>query len=388
MDWSLNPLRRAFDEDMTMFRDTARKFFEREIAPHREKWLEQRLVDRTAYEKAGKQGFLCMWAGEEYGGLGLTDFRYEQILLEEQNRVMESGFFLALHSRLVAPYFNRFGTDEQKKRFLPAAITGEKILGIAMTEPGAGSDLAGIKTKAIDKGDYWELSGQKTYISNGILGDVFIVAAKTNSTESHTIGLFIVEAGMKGFSRGQKLRKMGMHSQDTAELFFDNVKVPKENVLGDPEQGFYYMMKGLAEERLLSAVGSLAMAWQAFKITCDYVTERKVFGKPVADFQNTRFVLAQLKTELDVAQVFVDRMVELHNEGQLDSVMAAEGKMITSELVAKVTDEGVQLHGGAGYMEEYPISQLYTDCRVHRIFAGTTEIMKEIISRSLIKDIT
>lgn len=387
MDWSLNPLRRTFDEDMTMFRDTARKFFEREIAPHREKWLEQRMVDRTAYEKAGKQGFLCMWAGEEYGGLGLTDFRYEQILLEEQNRVMESGLFLVLHSRLVAPYFNRFGTDEQKKRFLPAAITGEKILGIAMTEPGAGSDLAGIKTKAIDKGDYWELSGQKTYISNGILGDVFIVAAKTSSTESHTIGLFIVEAGMKGFSRGQKLRKMGMHSQDTAELFFDNVKVPKENVLGDPEQGFYYMMKGLAEERLLSAVGSLAMAWQAFKITCDYVTERKVFGKSVADFQNTRFVLAQLKTELDVAQVFVDRMVELHNEGQLDSVMAAEGKMITSELVAKVTDEGVQLHGGAGYMEEYPISQLYTDCRVHRIFAGTTEIMKEIISRSLIKDI-
>lgn len=385
MDYTPNSLRRPFEEDMVLFRDSARKFFEREIAPHREEWLEKRLVDRDAYLKAGEQGYLLMWADEKYGGLGLRDFRYEQILQEEQCRIMESGLFLSLHSRLVAPYFAHFGTEEQKQRFLPPAIRGEKILGIAMTEPGAGSDLANIKTRAIDKGDHWELSGQKTFISHGMLGDVFIVAAKTDTRQSHTLGLFIVEAHMEGFSRGQKLRKMGMHSQDTAELFFDAVKVPKENVLGEATQGFYYMMKGLAEERLLSAIGSLAMAWQAFSLTCEYVKDRKAFGTRIADFQNTRFQLAQLKAELDMAQIFVDRMVELHNEDQLDAVVAAEGKMLTSELVGRMTDQGVQLHGGAGYMEEYPICQLYTDCRVHRIFAGSTEIMKEIISRDLLK---
>ncbi|MCF6216331.1 MAG: acyl-CoA dehydrogenase family protein [Emcibacter sp.] len=386
MDYTTSPLRKPLDEELTLFRDAVRKFLEREIAPHRETWLKNGIVDREAYRKAGEQGFLLMWADEKYGGLGIRDFRFEQILIEEQNRIMETGLLLTLHSRLVASYFDHFGTEEQKQRFLPPAIRGETIFGIAMTEPGAGSDLAGIKARAEDKGDHWLLNGQKTYISNGILGDVFIVAAKTDPTVQHAIGLFIIEGHMPGFSRGNKLRKMGMHSQDTAELYFDNVKLPKENLLGDPARGFYHMMKGLAEERLISSVVSLAMAQQAFKLTCDYVTERKAFGKRIADFQNSRFILARLKTELDVAQVFVDRMVELHNDGLLDSVMAAEGKLMTSELVGRVTDQGVQLHGGAGYMAEYPISQLYTDCRVHRIFAGTSEIMQEIISRAILKE--
>lgn len=341
------------------------------------------MVDRDAYLKAGEQGYLLMWADEKYGGVGLRDFRFEQILIEEQNRIMESGLMLSLHSRLVGPYLEHFTNDEQKERFLPPAVRGEKILGIALTEPGAGSDLAGMRTRAIDKGGYWELNGQKTYISNGIIGDLFVVAAKTDPEKSHGIGLFLIEAGTEGFKRGRKLRKMGMHSQDTAELFFDNVKVPKENVLGNASKGFYYMMQGLAEERLLLSVMSTALARQAFTLTKNFAEERTAFGKRIADFQNTRFRLAQLKAEIDMAQVFVDRMVELHNEGKLDAAVAAQGKMLASDLAGRVTDEGVQLHGGAGYMEEYPISQLYTDCRVHRIFAGTNEIMKEIISRSL-----
>jgi len=376
-------LRLPLEEDMEIFRDSVRKFFDREIAPHREDWLEKGMVERTAFEKAGAQGLLLMWADEKYGGVGCTDFRYEQIIIEEQARIMESGLFLALHSRLVAPYFKHFGTEEQRMRFLPDFISGKKILGIGMTEPGAGSDLAGMKTHAVDQGDHWLLNGQKTYISNGILGDVFVVAAKTDPQQKHAMGLFIVERGMEGFERGRKLRKMGLHSQDTAELFFTDVRIAKENVLGDAHKGFYYMMQGLAEERLLSAVQSLSAAGQAYQLTLDYVKERKAFGKAVADFQNTRFVMAKMRAELDMGQAFVDRLVSMHNEQKLDAVLAAEGKMMLSELQGRVVDECVQLHGGAGYMEEYAICQLYTDARVTRIFAGSTEIMKEIISRDI-----
>lgn len=379
-------LRLPVEPEMEIFRDSVRKFFEREIAPHREEWLEAGMVDRQAYQKAGAQGLLLMWADEKYGGIGCTDFRYEQIMIEEQARIMESGLFLTLHSRLVAPYFQHFGTEEQRQRFLPDFISGEKILGIAMTEPGAGSDLSGMRTTAVDQGDHWLLNGQKTYISNGIIGDVFIVAAKTDPTQKHAMGLFIVERGMEGFERGRKLKKMGLHSQDTAELFFDDVKLPKENILGDATKGFYYMMQGLAEERLLSAVQSVAAAGQAYRITCDYVKERKAFGKAIANFQNTRFVMAKMKAEIDMGQAFVDRLVALHNENKLDAVLAAEGKMTLSELQGRVVDECVQLHGGAGYMEEYPICQLYTDARVTRIFAGSTEIMKEIISRDIFSE--
>jgi alkylation response protein AidB-like acyl-CoA dehydrogenase len=376
--------RRPFDSEMELFRDSARKFFQTEIRPHSERWRAAGIVDREAYLKAGQAGFLCMWADEAYGGAGIKDFRYEQILLEENAFHGDSGYFITLHSRLVAPYFEHFGTAEQKKRFLPGFVTGEKILAIAMTEPDAGSDLAGMKSRAQDNGDHWLLNGSKTYISNGILADVVIVAAKTHPENPHGVTLFIVERGMEGFERGRNLAKMGMKSQDTAELFFRDVRVPRENVLGQVHAGFYQLMKGLAEERLIGACGNIAAARVALDITREFVRNRKVFGKPLSKMQNTRFKLAALDTEIEMAQCFVDRCVEVHNEGKLTSEDAARAKLYTSEVNGRVVDECVQLHGGAGYMDEYPICRLYQDERVHRILGGTSEIMKEIIARSIL----
>jgi acyl-CoA dehydrogenase len=367
---------------MELFRDSARKFFQTEIRPHSERWREAGIVDREAYRKAGEAGYLCMWADEQYGGLGLKDFRYEQILIEENARYGDIGFFITLHSRLVAPYLQHFGTEEQKQRYLPKLISGESILAIAMTEPDAGSDLAGMKSRAEDCGDHWLLNGSKTYISNGILADLVIVAAKTHPDNPHGVTLFLVERGMEGFERGRMLKKMGMKSQDTAELFFRDVKVPKANVLGQVHAGFYHLMKGLAEERLIAACGNVASARIALDITKDFVRQRKVFGKPLSKMQNTRFKLAALDAELDIAQVYVDRCVEQHNLGKLDATDAARAKLFTSELNGRIVDEGVQQHGGAGYMEEYEICRLYQDERIHRILAGTSEIMKEIIARS------
>ncbi len=374
--------RKPFDAEMEMFRDSARKFFQQEIRPHSEHWREQHLIDREAYRKAGDMGFLCMWADEQYGGQGLKDFRYEQILIEENAFHGDSGYFVTLHSRLVAPYIGHFGTDEQKQRLLPGCVSGEKILAIAMTEPDAGSDLAGMKSRAEDKGDHWLLNGSKTYISNGINADVVIVAAKTHPDNAHGVTLFLVERGMEGFERGRNLKKMGMQSQDTAELFFRDVKVPKANVLGKPHGGFYHLMQGLAEERLIAACGNIAAARYALELTKEFVRQRKVFGKPLSKMQNTRFKLAALDAEIDIAQVYVDRCVEVHNEGKLSPDDAARAKLYTSELNGRMVDEGVQLHGGAGYMDEYPICRLYQDERIHRILAGTSEIMKEIIARS------
>lgn len=380
---SENVRRSGFTHDHQVFRDSARRFFEREVAPMGERWREQGMVDREIFVKAGAQGYLCMWADEKHGGAGIDDFRFEQILIEEQARTCETGFFGTLHSRLVAPYFRSFGTSEQQDRFIPRFVSGETILGIAMTEPGAGSDLSGIKTTAVDRGSHWELNGQKTFISNGIIGDVFIVAARTDPEKKHGIGLFIVERGMEGFERGRKLKKIGFDAQDTAELYFSGVKVPKENVLGDPQRGFYQLMEGLAEERLIAAVQAHALAETAFTLTRDYVEDRSAFGRRVADFQNTRFKMAGLRARLDAAQVFIDHLVELHNRRRLSAEMAAEVKLIATELLGDMADEGVQLHGGAGYMDEYPISQLYRDARVFRILAGSSEIMKEIIARSI-----
>ena len=375
--------RLIFDEEHEMFRDSVRSFMINEVQPHGEKWREQGIVDREAYLKAGEQGLLLMWADEKYGGAGVADFRYEQILMEELTLHGEPGFFLWLHSRLVAPYIDAFGTEEQKERWLPKCVSGESILAIAMTEPGAGSDLASIRAKAEDKGDHFLLNGAKTYISNGILADLVIVAARTDPESRRGISLFVVERGMEGFERGANLAKMGLKSQDTAELFFNNVKVPKENLLGELHRGFYHMMHGLVEERLLGAVGFVANAEAAFNVTMDYITERHAFGQPIAAFQNTRFKMADMRTEIDIAQSFVDQCVLQHNAGKLSAEDAAKAKLFTSELEGRVTDECLQLHGGAGYMDEYPISRMYTAARVSRIYAGSSEIMREIVARSI-----
>jgi len=375
--------RKLFDEEHEIFRDSVRTFLKNEIQPHADRWQEQGIVDREAFLKAGEQGLLLMWADEKYGGAGMKDFRYEQIFIEEMARYGDPGFFATLHSRLVGPYIGELGTEEQKERWLPKCVSGESILAIAMTEPGAGSDVAGMRTKAEDKGDHWLLNGSKTYISNGINADLVVVAARTVPDSTHGLGLFVIERGMEGFERGRNLKKMGLKSQDTAELFFNNVKVPKENVLGEPTKGFYYLMQFLAEERLLGAAGYLASGQAAFDITLDYITERKAFGRRIADFQNSRFAMADMRMELDIAQVYVDRCVEEHNEGKLTAEVAARAKLYTSELEGRVMDQCVQLHGGAGYMDEYVISRMYTNARISRIYAGSSEIMREIIARSI-----
>jgi len=344
--------RNIFEEEHEMFRDSVRSFMRNEIGPNSDKWHEQGIVDREAFLKAGEMGLLLMWADEIYGAAGVRDFRYEQILVEENAHYGDAGFFVTLHSRLVGPYIGELGTDEQKDRWLPKCITGEHILAVAITEPGAGSDVAGIRTKAEDKGDHFLLNGSKTFISNGILADLVVVVARTDPGSRHGMSLFVVERGMEGFERGDNLKKMGLKSQDTAEMFFNNVKVPKENLLGELHRGFYQLMHFLAEERLLGACGYIANAEAAFNMTMDYVNERKVFGKALADFQNTRFVLADMRTEIDVGYAFIDRCVEEHNKSNLSADDAAKAKLWTSELEGRVTDQCVQVHGGNGYMDE------------------------------------
>ncbi len=375
--------RNIFDTEHEIFRDSVQRFLEAEIRPNVDRWLDTGIVDREAFRKAGDHGLCLMWAEEEYGGLGVEDFRYEQILIEEMAHHGDPGFGLSLHNRLVGPYLGKLGTPEQKQRFLPGCIRGETILGIAMSEPSAGSDVAGIRSRAEDKGDHFLLNGSKTYISNGINGDLFVVAARTVAENPHGLGLFLVERGMDGFRRGRNLKKLGLKAQDTAELFFDDVRIPKENILGDPRKGFYYLMQFLAEERLIVACGSVAAAEAALQATLEYVRERSAFGRPVAMFQNSRFKLADMRTRIDVAQTFVDRLVMDHNQGKLSPEVAAEAKVFCSELEGWVTDECLQLHGGAGYMDEYPISRMYANARVSRIYAGSSEIMREIIARGM-----
>jgi acyl-CoA dehydrogenase len=375
--------RKIFDSEHEMFRDSVRNFMQKEILPYRDNWHEQGIVDREAFLKAGQQGLLLMWADEKYGGAGISDFRYEQVLIEEHTRYGDAGFFITLHSRLVGPYIGELGTEEQKARWLPKCVTGEHILAVAITEPGAGSDVAGIRTKAEDKGDHYLLNGSKTYISNGILADLVVVVARTDQSSRHGLSLFVVERGMEGFERGRNLKKMGLKSQDTAELFFDNVKVPKENLLGELNRGFYQLMHFLAEERLLGAIGYLAATDAAFDITMDYIKERKAFGQTIADFQNSRFKMADMRMNIDVAQAFIDQCVEEHNRAELSADTAAKAKLFTSELECRVMDDCVQLHGGAGYMDEYPICRMYLNARVSTIYAGSSEIMREIIARSV-----
>lgn len=375
--------RLIFTPEHEQFRDSVTRFMLAEVAPNAERYRHEGMVDRELYRKAGELGMLCTWAAEKYGGAGLDDFRFEQIIIEENLRHGDIGFYINLHSNLVAPYIAELGTEEQRSRWMPGAISGETILAVAMTEPSTGSDLAGIRTRADDKGDHWLLNGTKTYISNGILADLVVVAARTDPDDPHGLGLFVVERGTQGFERGRKLDKMGLKSQDTAELFFNDARVPKQNALGDPKQGFRYLTRFLARERLVAAIGFLATAQTAFDLTLDYVKERRAFGKPIGAFQNTRFKMASMRAELDMAQTYVDQCVLLLNRGELNAMDASAAKLLTSEIEGRVMDECVQLHGGAGYMNEYRICRMFTDARISRIFAGTSEIMREIIGRGL-----
>ncbi len=378
---------RNFTEEQNMLRDAYRKFLESEVAPHMDRFREQGIVDRVIFEKAGEQGFLMIWPDEQYGGMGDSDFRFEQIIIEETARQGCGEWFNTLHSRLVGSYIQHFGNEEQRQRFLPSCVKGEKILAIAMTEPDAGSDLAGMRTTLKEEDGHYVLNGSKTYISNGINADYVIVAGKSDPENNpHSMTLCVVERGMEGFERGRNLDKMGMKAQDTAELFFSNVKVPKENILGEVGHGFFYLMQGLAEERLIAAVGSIANARHAFNLTRTFVQERKVFGKPLSTKQNTQFKMAEMDAEIEVLEVFVDHLVALHNEGKLDANKAAKAKLQTTEIEWKMLDLGVQLHGGAGYMTEYPICNMFCGARVNRILAGSSEIMKLIISRDIFSD--
>jgi long-chain-acyl-CoA dehydrogenase len=380
-------LQRDFTEEQHMFRDAYRKFLASEIVPHMERWREAGIVDREAFLKAGEQGFLMIWPDEKYGGMGDNDFRFEQIIIEETAYARAGDWYNSLHSRLVGPYLTRFGNEEQCMRLLPKCISGESILAIAMTEPDAGSDLAGMRTTAVEQDDHWLLSGSKTFISNGINADVVIVAAKTDPDNNpHHMTLFVVERGMEGFERGRNLKKMGLKAQDTSELFFNNVKVPKANVLGEPGKGFVYLMQGLAEERLIGAVGYLSAAQVSWDLTRDFVKERKAFGKPVANFQNTQFKMSEMRAQLDIMQAYVDQCVRSFAAGSLTAVDAAKAKLVTSEIQVAMADLGVQLHGGAGFMDEYPISRQYTDAKISTIYAGTSEIMKLIIGRDCLGD--
>ncbi len=380
-------LPRNFTEEQNMFRDAYRKFLASEIVPHMEEWREAGIVDREAFRKAGEQGFLMIWPEERFGGLGDDDFRFEQIIIEETNYARVGDWFNTLHSRLVGPYLSRFGSEDQCARYLPKCASGEYVLAVAMTEPDAGSDLAGMRASAVEQDDHWVLNGSKTFISNGINADLVVVAAKTDPENNpHHMTLFLVERGMEGFERGRNLKKMGLKAQDTAELFFNDVKVPKENVLGEPGKGFIYLMMGLAEERLLGAVGYLAAAQLSWDLTADYVKERKAFGKPVAAFQNTQFKMAEMRTELDILQAYIDQCVAAFNAGNFTAVDAAKAKLQTSELQVRMAELGVQLHGGHGYMDEYPISRQYTDAKISTIYAGSSEVMKLIIGRDCLGD--
>ena len=374
--------RTHLEPEHEMFRDQVRRFLKDTMSDKVPKWRAQGHVDREDFLAFGAQGWLCLWADEQYGGPGIRDIRYDQVLQEETIRWTDIGFFHNAHSMLVGPYLDRFASEEQKARFLPGAVSGETIMAIAMTEPDTGSDLAAIRTRAEDMGDHWLLNGAKTFISNGIIGDLFVVAAKTGDKRGQ-IGLFVVTADMAGFSRGRHLKKLGLPVQDTAEIRFDDIRVPRENLLGDPGMGFAYMAECLAVERTMSAISSLSHAQAAFDITLNYIKERRAFGRPVGAFQNTRFVMADMRSRLDAAQAYLDQCVLLANAGRLTPENAASAKLLCSELQGEVVDAGLQFHGGAGYMDEYEISRLYRDARISRIYAGTSEIMREIIGRGL-----
>ena len=375
--------RKLFNADHELFRDNVRRFFETEVMPNHERWEEQGYVDRECWKKAGEAGLLCVTMPEQYGGAGV-DRLYSTILIEEAARLGASGPGFSLHSDIVSNYLNNFGSEEIKQAYLPPMARGEMIGAIAMTEPGAGSDLQSIRTTARRDGDHWVINGSKTYITNGYNSDVVVVVAKTNpELGAKGTSLFVVEAGTPGFSKGKRLKKLGLKAQDTSELFFDNVRVPASRMLGREGEGFIYLMQELPWERMMIAIRAVANAEAAIEWTTEYVRNRKAFGKTVFDFQSTRFKLAELKTEVQVGRVFVDRCIESVLKRELDTATASMAKLWTTEMQCKVLDECLQLHGGSGYMLEYPVTRAYADARVQRIFGGTSEIMKEVISRTL-----
>ena len=379
--------RTLFNADHEAFRDSFRKFIDKEIAPHHEAWEEQGYVDRAVWSKAGENGFLGMSLPEAYGGSD-ADKLYSVVQMEEIARSGFSGIGFGLHSEIVAPYILHYGTEEQKKKYLPRLASGEMVGAIAMSEPAAGSDLQGVKSTAIQQADgSYLLNGSKTFITNGWHADLVIVVAKTNpAAGAKGTSLLLVERGMPGFEKGKRLKKLGMKAQDTSELFFDNVKVPADNLLGGPAmegRGFICLMEQLPWERLQIAISAVASSQAAIDWTVQYTKDRKVFGQAVAQYQNTRYTLAELQTEVQVARVFVDKCCELIVDNKLDTATASMAKYWCSDLQCKVMDECLQLHGGYGYMWEYPITRAYADARVQRIYGGTNEIMKEVISRGM-----
>ncbi|MGV0742326.1 acyl-CoA dehydrogenase family protein [Mycolicibacterium sp. XJ870] len=376
--------RTLFDAEHELFRESYRAFLERHVAPDHEQWEKDKIVDRGVWLEAGKQGFLGMAVPEEYGGGGNPDFRYNTILGEETAAGRYSGLGFSLHNDVVAPYLLRLANEEQKQRWLPKFCTGELITAIAMTEPGTGSDLQGIKTRAVQDGDHYILNGSKTFITNGIHADLVIVVAQTD-VEKGALGfsLLVVERGMEGFERGRHLDKIGLEAQDTAELSFTDVKVPVENLLGEEGQGFVYLMQNLPQERISIAIMAAAAMEAVLEQTLQYAKERKAFGKPIGSFQNSRFVLAELATEATVVRMMVDEFIRLHLTEELTVEQAAMAKWYSTEKQVELIDRCLQLHGGYGYMREYPVARAYLDSRVQTIYGGTTEIMKEIIGRSL-----
>ena len=378
------PIQRTiFSEEHELFRSSVRRFMEEEIAPHMDRWRQQGYVDRELWRRAGETGLLCVTMPEEYGGAG-ADRKYSAILIEEQARINAAGPGFPMHSDIVAPYILRFGSPEQKAQWLPKMARGEAIGSIGMTEPGAGSDLKKIKTTAQRVGDEWVINGSKIFITNGFITDLIVLVAKTDPTlGSKGISLFLVEADRAGFSKGQPLNKVGQQAQDTAEIFLSNVRVPATNLLGQEGKGFGYLMEELAWERLMIAIRSVAGAVEAIEQTVAYTKERQAFGQSVIEFQNSRFKLAECKTKTQIARVYADHCLDLVSRGELDPEAAAMAKWWCTELQNRVLDECVQLHGGYGYILDYPIARAWTDARAQMIYGGTNEIMKEIIGRKL-----
>lgn len=380
--------RMMFTEEHDLFRQSVRDFIAKEITPFNDEWEKQKMVSRESWLKLGENGFLGIQAPEELGGMNIQDFRYNAILIEELGLSGCSGPAIGypLHSDIVLPYILHYATEEAKKKYVPKMVSGEYIGAVAMTEPGAGSDLQGMRTSAEDKGDHYLINGSKTFITNGYLSDVVVVAVKTDPSKgAKGISLVLIDREMPGFSKGKPFEKVGLHAQDTCELFFEDVKVPKENLLGKEGDGFNYLMTELAQERLVVALAAVALGEYMLDETVTYVKERKAFSKSLSEFQNTRFKLAEMTAALEQGRIYCDQLVMLHNEKKLDPAMASAAKYNMTELQCKVADECVQLHGGYGYMWEYGVARAYADARVQRIYAGTNEIMKELIARKILK---
>ncbi|MGI5178236.1 acyl-CoA dehydrogenase family protein [Dactylosporangium sp. CA-152071] len=373
-----------YEAEHEAFRELCKAFLAREAVPYNDEWDKAGIVDREVWRKAGAAGLLGMDVDEEHGGGGQKDFRFNAVLVEEIVAAGASGLGFGLHNDVVAPYLTDLATEEQRKRWLPGFCSGDIVTAIAMSEPGAGSDLAGVRTSAVRDGDQWVLNGQKTFITNGELADLVVVVAKTDpALGAHGISLFVVESGTPGFTRGRRLEKVGLKANDTAELFFDDCRIPADHLLGQENSGFYHLMANLPRERLGIAVAAVASAEQVLAITLDYAKTRQAFGKPIGSFQHNRFVLAELDTEVTIARTFLNQCIVEQNAGRLTVADAAKAKWWTTELQNKVADRCVQLHGGYGFMMEYPVAKAWLNSRVQTIYGGTTEIMKEIIGRSL-----